>query len=41
MERFTLAMDVQTIAKLIKICKSMNRTRSGAIRQLIKEYEVK
>jgi len=40
MERLTVSMDGKTMATLVKISKFMNRTRSGAIRQLITEYEL-
>lgn len=40
MERITITIDEQTLATLYKICKLMDRTTSGVIRQLIKEYKI-
>lgn len=40
MERLTITIDTQTLTKLHKICLFMDRTSSGTIRQLIKEYEL-
>lgn len=40
MERITITIDVKTSSKLEKICQSMERTTSGVIRQLVKEYEL-
>jgi len=40
MERITITIDNETHAKLDKICKSMERTTSDTIRQIVKEYEI-
>ena len=40
-ERFSITFDSQTLAKLNKISKSMDRTRSDTLRQIVKEYNIK
>jgi len=40
MERINITVDTETLRKLHKICELMDRTPSGTVRQLIKEYKL-
>lgn len=39
--RLSITFDDESLRKLNKICKKMNRTKSDTLRQLVKEYNLK
>ena len=40
MERVSATFDSETLTKLNKICKQLDRTKSDTLRQLVKEYKI-
>lgn len=40
MNRFSATFDDESLKKLDKICKKLDRTRSDTLRQIVKEYKL-